>query len=215
MKAWGEAELQEFALRTIVARRCQRAYLHDLRGGLQAMTTSFELLTRVATTSPFKPELFAKSTQYFKRAGDAHERLLEKSLEDICGFSDESASVDLHTIAADVGKFLQNDALARDIRLTMSGATAVPVAANRANLRLILLSMLTQGIDQSVSGSTLTLCVQESPRPGIDVGGITGEPQRGLANLLLPVARRWLARDGATIEPTTAADQSTGWSLRW
>ena len=40
--------LQDMALRSAVAQRCRLAFLHDMRGGLQSISSAFELLNRAA-----------------------------------------------------------------------------------------------------------------------------------------------------------------------
>jgi hypothetical protein len=215
MNSFGEAELQELALRAIVAQRCQRAYLHDLRGGLQAISTSVEVLTRVAGTTPLNTDLLAKSSHFFKRASAEHERTLGKSLDDICGTSEEVTTVELQGLVGEVERFLQNDALSKDINLNFAAAGAVSVVAKRSNVRLVVLSLLTQGIDQSIPGTSITLRVGASPRPTIEITGITGERQGLAVGLLLPVSQRLMALDGGSIEPTTNGGDSIGWTLRW
>lgn len=211
----GEAELQELALRAIVARRCQRAYLHDLRGGLQAISSSVELLTRVANTTPLNSDLLAKSTTFFKRASVEHERTLGRSLDDICGSSEERAILELCGLLGEVVRFLQNDALSKDVRFDLSVDEAVSVLAKRSNVRLVVLSLLTQGMDQSAPGTTIAVRVGAAPRPTVDITGITGDRQSRAVELLLPVSQRLMAMDGGTIEPISTGSKVTGWSLRW
>jgi hypothetical protein len=215
MNSLGEADLQELALRAIVAKRCQRAYLHDLRGGLQAISSSFELLSRAANANPVNTELLEKSTAFFKRASSEHERTLGRSLEDICGSSEERAPLELRGLLQDVLSFLQNDALSKDVKLALLADDAVSVAAHRSNVRLVVLSLLTQGMDQSIPGTTIALRLSGSPRPMLDIAGIGGDRQSVAFGLLLPVSERLMAMDGGTIEPRGNGNLLTGWILRW
>ena len=78
-----------------------------------------------------------------------------------------------------------------------------------------LRDLLTQGMDQSTPGTTLTLRVGASPRPTVDITGFTGVRQSAAVELLLPVSRRLMALDGGAIEPVSNGSDVTGWSLRW
>ena len=217
MNSFGEAELQELALRAIVAQRCQRAYLHDLRGGLQAISSSFELLSRAASAKPPNTELVEKSTTFFKRATLEHERTLGRSLVDICGSSEERGPLELRGLLQEVASFLQNDAFSKDVKLELLADDAVCVAANRSNVRLVVLSLLTQGMDQSVPGTTITIRLSASPRPTLDITGISGNGHSAEFGLLLPVSQRLMAMDGGVIESrgNGSGGSPTGWILRW
>ena len=215
MNSLSEAELQELALRAIVAQRCQRAYLHDLRGGLQALSSSFELLSRAANAKPPNAALVEKSTTFFKRASLEHERTLERSLIDICGSSEERAPLKLRGLLQEVVSFLQNDALSKDVKLVLSADDVVSVAANRSNVRLVVLSLLTQGMDQSVPGTTITIRLSASPRPTLDITGISGNGHSAEFGVFLPVSQRLMAMDGGMIESRGSGSGPTGWILRW
>ena len=215
MNSFGEAELQELALRAIVAQRCQRAYLHDLRGGLQAIASSVELLSRAATAKPINSELVEKSTTFFKRASAEHERTLGRSLDDICGSSEERLALELRGLLQELVSFLQNDAVSKDVKLDLLTDDVVTVEAHRANVRLVVLSLLTQGIDQSAPGMAIALRLSASPRPTLDINGISGDRRSAAFSLLLAVSQRLMAMDGGTIEPRDNGSGSTGWILRW
>ena len=111
--------------------------------------------------------------------------------------------------------FLQNDALSKDVKLVLSADDVVSVAANRSNVRLVVLSLLTQGMDQSVPGTTITIRLSASPRPTLDITGISGNGHSAEFGVLLPVSQRLMAMDGGMIESRGSGSGPTGWILRW
>ena len=138
-----------------------------------------------------------------------------RSLEDICGGSAVSTRVELRGLLDEVAKFLQHDALAKNIKIVIAGDETVVVSARRSNLRLIILSLVTQGLDQAAPGSTITLRATASPPLTLEITGVCTDEQAATVRLLLPVTQRLMALDGGVIEPHTGSLAGSGWTLRW
>jgi len=50
-------DVLDAAVQTLINERCRRAYMHDMRGGLQAIYSSLELLARSAKHAAQNPAL--------------------------------------------------------------------------------------------------------------------------------------------------------------
>jgi len=150
--------LIEDTLRGFLARRCRRAYLHDLRNGLQGIHGGVDALTRAARKTTSVP--LEQLTQFVQQAITNHERGLERVLD---GFAPESAgpaAVVLNDLIFDVIKFVTNDAARNGARLKMNVAEALSVVVAAAKLRLILLGLLIDAIDALPSGGDIVISAQ-------------------------------------------------------
>ncbi len=188
--------LQDLALRSAVVQRCRQAFLHDMRGGLQSISSAFELLNRAANAAPFNQALAGKASEFFRRAIDSHERLLDASLEDICGGSPAPGTMQLESIADLALRFLQNDAAARQVNLRAAAMEPVSVHGNAMNLRLLLLALLTHAIDLAPAGSAIDLGVERSPRAAVVVSAPAWMAPGSAFEFICTVGRRWLSLDG-------------------
>lgn len=203
--------LQDMALRSAVAQRCRLAFLHDMRGGLQSISSAFELLNRAANAAPFNQALAGKASEFFRRAVDSHERALDASLEDICGGSPAREAMQLESIAGLSLKFLQNDAAARQVSLRPAALEPVSVHGNATNLRLLLLALLTHAIDLAPAGSLIELGVECSPRAAVVVSAPAWTAPGSAFEFICTVGHRWLSLDGgALVQPGPSRVE-----LRW
>jgi hypothetical protein len=69
MTTWQVDDVLDGAVQTLINERCRRAYIHDMRGSLQAIYTSFEVLARSAKNElQNNPTLIEKASSMAKRA---------------------------------------------------------------------------------------------------------------------------------------------------
>lgn len=202
--------MQELALRSVVARRCRRAYLHEMRCGLQPIASSFELLHRAANAAPFNQALAAKASEFFRRSVDTHERLLEEVLGDICGDVAQRTPVELESFTGQALRFLQNDAAARQVSLQPAASEPVVVQTCGPDLRLLLLALLTHAIDHAAPGESIRVGVERLPRTAVVMAAPRWAAGSGEFRLIRTVGSRLMSVDGGTFNvPDDAAERLT------
>jgi signal transduction histidine kinase len=208
-----DERMQKLALRSMVAHRCRRAYLHEIRGGIQPIASSFELLHRAANAAPFNQALAAKASEFFRRAVDGHERVVQETLGDICGEVAPRAPVDLEDFTGQALRFLQNDAATRQVSLQPAASEPVVVQACGPDLRLLVLALLTHAIDHAAPGDSIRAGVQRLPRAAVVMAAPRWAADSGAFRLIRTVGSRLMAVDGGTFDaPDGPAERVT---LSW
>lgn len=208
-----DERMQELALRNVVAHRCRRAYLHEIRGGIQPIASSFELLHRAANAAPFNQALAAKASEFFRRAVDTHERVVEETLGDICGDVVQRAPVDLENFTAQALRFLQNDAAARQVSLQPAVTEPVVVQTSGPDLRLLLFALLTHAIDHAAPGESIRVSVERLPRAAVVMAAPRWAADSGMFRLIRMVGSRLMSVDGGAFN---VPDGATGrLTLSW
>ena len=96
--------------------RCRRAYLHDLRGGLQAISGAFELLARLARTGRSDPALVDRASAIARSALANHEGAIVEMLKQVVPAEEPTGTVDFGELIDETLQFLRND-----IALSKSG----------------------------------------------------------------------------------------------
>jgi signal transduction histidine kinase len=202
-------DLLDGACQTLINERCRPAYVHDLRGGLQAVYSSFELLARAAQQGAVNATLIEKASALAKRAMASHERVMLQIIDRLTVSEDAPEVVNVANLIEEVQKFLRNDASSRDIRISVTGDKDVQVSAPLNKLRSLMLGLVTLSIDASPAGAELQIdvsrvreeaCVSLSGE--LSVGDVPSaeallrdaqilvEPR----DLILGAARRWLEK---------------------
>ena len=199
MEQFDSDYLQELALRSAVAQRCRGAFLHDMRGGLQSIASAFELLNRAANAAPFNQALAGKASEFFRRALDSHERVLDESLAEICGGAAAVESVQLDVITTQSLKFLQNDAAVRHLSLRPAEMQAVAVPGRASNLRLLLLALLTHAVDHTPPDSVIDVSVVRLPRVTLAISSPAWLTTGDGLEFICAVGRRWLSASGGSL----------------
>ena len=218
-------DVLDAAVQTLINDRCRRAYIHDVRGGLQAIYTSFEALTRSAKNGAQNTALIEGASSLAKRAIANHEQGLIDIVNQVTGHDVATESVDLGRLIQEAQQFLRNDALSGGISLRLSGAQNVAVLAQRNRLRSLILGLLAVGIDGLTAGAELHVeLLLEGPfavlelhselvygafRDPVDLlcrEPVGLEPQQ----LVLDYARRWIAARGGRVEIHSPIGGQTG-----
>jgi C4-dicarboxylate-specific signal transduction histidine kinase len=140
------AEIRELTLQAVLSEKYRQAYLHDLRGGLQAIRNSLELLARTLKTAA-EPAVVEKASEFAKRALAGHERAIEQTVDHMILRDEPAAPVDLAALLRELLGFLQNEITARGMPVNFPDSGSMTVHAQRGRLRLVLLGLLTTAID--------------------------------------------------------------------
>ncbi len=207
------ADLYEAAARATINERCAPAYLHDIRGSMQALFSALELLGRSAKSGCANPERVELACALARRAINHHEKSTLEALQILTLQRADSVTFDFGALVAEVVHFLRNDAGNRDILISVAETVGFSVLAERAKLRTLLVGLLTAAIDTMPPGSTLTLSVYQRDGDAIvfigsNAGYETHEtrdwcrPPHGLAanELTLWFAHRYLRANGGRLE---------------
>jgi hypothetical protein len=216
--AVGLVNILEAAVHDRIGALCRQAYVHELRGGLQAIHSSMELMARAAGV-PENPSLARKASEFAKRAIATHEGAIVRVLDEILAqqHDDGPQPVDLGALARDCGNFLQNPAAARGVRLLLEAEEGLIIQARRQKLRTSILGVILSALRGLTDGSTLRVAGLRRDRDimlrfegaGCDALSIP-EPvalvSADLDALIVPVARRVIEADGGRLwrEPDAA-----------
>lgn len=152
--------LMEDALRGYLCRRCKRAYAHDMRNGLQGIQAGLDALARAAR--PNKPSAvpLEQLTHFVQQAITNHEHGLERVLESVAPEEFEPVPVKIRELFADLVRFLSTDAARNRVRIKVDMGDDIAALAAIARLRLILLGLLTHGIDTLASGGEIAITAE-------------------------------------------------------
>ncbi len=158
------SHLLEADLHARVSTRCRRAYLHDLRDGLQAISGAVDLLARSAAAGGENRPLIERAGDLSRRALAAHEASIACLLEDLLFPADASMPVAVGDLIQESIKFLRNDAAAKEIAIRFNRAFEATVNTPRRKLRLMLLGVLTAAIDRLPAGEEIRVALQRVDR---------------------------------------------------
>jgi hypothetical protein len=226
MHTWQAGDVLDAAVQTLINERCHRAYIHDMRGGLQAVYSSLEVLARSAKHGTPNTVLIENASSIAKRAMANHEQALVDIVNQVTGPDDAPAVVNLGTLVKQAQQFLRNDALSKGIKLSLSGSEDLLVFSQRNKLRSLILGLYALGIDGLPTGADLQ--VELSPVDGYALlelrSALTYEDIREAEDLLchepvdlrpqelvLGFARRWISANGGRVEiHSAAAGRQTG-----
>jgi hypothetical protein len=223
---WQAGDVLDAAVQTLINERCHRAYIHDMRGGLQAVYSSLEVLARSAKHGTPNTVLIDNASSIAKRAMANHEQALVDIVNQVTGPDDAPAVVNLATLVKQAQQFLRNDALSKGIKLSLSGSEDLLVFSQRNKLRSLILGLFALGIDGLPTGADLQ--VELSPVDGCALlelrSALTYDDIREAEDLLchepvdlrpqemvLGFARRWITANGGRVEiHSPAGGQHTG-----
>jgi signal transduction histidine kinase len=223
MDTWQVGDVLEAAVQTLINDRCRRAYMHDMRGGLQALFTSVEMLARSAKYGAQNAALIDNAASIAKRAMAHHEQALIDIVNQVTGPVEAAAVVNLAGLIKDAQHFLRNDALCKGITLSWSGSENVLVFSQRNKLRSLILGLLTLGIDALPEGEGLHVELTRAEnfallelRSALTYNAIREadellchervQPQE----LVLGFARQWIMANGGRVELHSPAGEQTG-----
>jgi len=159
-------DLYEAAARATINERCAPAYLHDVRGSLQALFGALELLGRSARAGGGDLARVEKACDLARRAISRHEKSTIDALQALTSQQSIATVVDFGALIRDVVRFLRNDATDKAIRITVASSQGLNVWADRAKLQTLLAGLLTAAIDETRIGGELPISID---RVGDDV----------------------------------------------
>ena len=215
MNSLQAGDVLDAAVQTLINERCRRAYMHDLRGGLQALYSSVELLARSARHAAQNPALIDGATSIAKRAMANYEQSMVAIVNQVTGPDEAPVILNLSALVKQAQQFLRNDALGKEITLALSGRDDLRVLSEPNKLRSLILGLLALSIDASPTGAGLQ--VELSCADGFAVlelrSHLTYETIRGAEELLcrepvnlkpqemvLGFARQWITANGGHVE---------------
>jgi signal transduction histidine kinase len=221
-------DVLDAAVQTLINERCRRAYMHDMRGGLQAIYSSLELLARSAKHAAQNPALIDGAATIAKRAMANHEQSMVAIVNQVTGPGEAPVVLNLSTLVQQAQQFLRNDALSKEITLGVSGRDDLQVLSEPNKLRSLILGLVALSIDASPAGADLQ--VELSCADGFAVvelrSHLTYDAIREAQDLLcreplnlkpqdlvLGYARRWLMANGGRVEIPCASGTPAGLRL--
>jgi signal transduction histidine kinase len=198
--------------------------MHDMRGGLQALYSSIELLARSAKNGTQNPALVDSAASLAKRAMANHDQSVGDIVNQVTGPDGAPLILNLADLVRQSQHFLRNDASARNITVRFSGPEELLVLSERNKLRSMLLGLLAAGIDALPSGADLHLELSRvDPYAVLELRStLTYDAIReaqemfcqapvnlGFQELVLGSARRWIKLNGGRMEISPCADGNT------
>ena len=226
MKTLNPDDLINAAANSVIADRCRAAYLHDIRGTLQALHGAVELLGRAVQSAESTDAMRDRAASIARRALAAHDSEMVEVLNQITARDDPAARLDLRELLPQILRFLGNDAASKDVSFELSATAAVPVVADRIRLRFLLQGLIANTLDTLPRGAVLRILVGrdgETAHVEMHSAGVVAasevSPQRtaSLADaddpdtdvsaleLAVTAARRWIAAQGGRLEATSVA----------
>jgi signal transduction histidine kinase len=224
MHNWQAGDVLDAAVQTMINERCRQAYMHDMRGGLQAIYSSIELLARSAKNGAQNPALVDSAASLAKRAMANHDQSVGDIVNQVTGPDGAPAILNLADLVRQSRHFLRNDALARSITVSLSGPEEMLVLSERNKLRSMLLGLLAACIDALPPGADLHLELSCADRYAVLElrSTLTYEVIReaqeifcrepvnlGFQELVLGSARRWIMSNGGRMEISPSTDGNT------
>lgn len=201
----------ELTLHAMLSEKYRQAYLHDMRGGLQAIRNSLELLARTMKTADANPAVAEKAADLAKRALAGHEKALEQTVDHLIPRDEPAVAVDLAALLRELLGFLQNTIAARGLPVHFTDAGNISVSAQPGRLRLVLLALLSSAIDFPAKLTALNVTLRREANdvylelPGGDaferVDAAPGDTEWGTEErrLTWSVSRQFLEANGGSL----------------
>jgi signal transduction histidine kinase len=207
-------DLYEAAARATINERCAPAFLHDVRGSLQALFGALELLGRSAKSGGGDLARVEKACDLARRAISRHEKSTIDTLHVLTSQQSAAGMVDVGALTRDVVHILRNEAGNKSVRVTVASSDDLIVWADRAKLQTLLAGLLTAAIDETPAGAELPVSIT---RVGNEVAVLIGshagydaihaQPDFSLSpnprfqpkDLTLLFAQRFLATNGGRL----------------
>ena len=220
MNSMASIDMLEAAAYALVSARCRPSYLHDIRGGLQALHSGVELLVRVAQSPAPDPVLAGKAAGLARNALVKHEKALVDLLDQMAPRREAVAAINVGEMLADVLRFLRNEAATKSITFRFEATQDILVLAHAHRFRLLMLGLCVTLIDELAGGSSVEITAAKSDRYAvIEIISILPNPAiptleqsplgTGLAcslrELLLFLTQAWASEHGGRLELEVAA----------
>ena len=155
-------DVLDAAAKTLANERCLHAYIHDMRGGLQAIYSSVELLARSAKLNTTNAALIDGAASIAKRALEHHEKTIVAILNQMSRTKETPKAVNLAAVIKETQQFLRNDTLNKSITIRVSGGEDLFVLSDHNALRSQISGVLVMAIDALPSGAELNIELSNS-----------------------------------------------------
>lgn len=194
------------AARALIAERCQRTYLHEIRGGLQALSGAVELLTRLARSGDGDGAVVDRAALIAKRALTNHESAMVDMVKQMAGASERAERVDLGLMVDDIVRFLRNDMAARQVEARLEKGPEVCLEIDRNALRFLLIGLFTERIDAAPGGELSVRVERRDGEAVLELRSRAGPgPDPAAADRILELLRHWTAAHGGRLEQRSDA----------
>jgi len=197
-----------------VGARCRHAHLHDIRGELQTLQSSLELLARSARNAGENIALAEKATALARRALASHEKSLVDYVNRMTPHEEAAVPIEVRDMVNRALGILRNDAANKSITFKVESGAELRIRAQPYRAELLILGLLAMTIDELSAGSVVKVLIQARDShvvleiqsdlicPAIRApedlwcGAIPVSP----LELLLGVTSRWAAANGGRVE---------------
>jgi signal transduction histidine kinase len=149
-------DLLSAAARATINEQAAMAYLHDVRGSMQALFGAFELLARSAKAGSDTTRL-EKVCDLAKRAINNHEKSTIEMLDLLTLRQIETAAVDVGAMLSEVAHFLRQAAAAKEAKLLVSAEPDLYVETESTKLQTLLVGLISEAIEDTPAGAELRL----------------------------------------------------------
>ncbi len=223
MKTITSNDMLEAAAYALVSERCRVSYVHDIRGGLQALYGGLELLSRAAK-NPGNGFLADKAAGLARSALAKHEKSLVDLVDQLTPRQEAAVPVNVGELLGDILRFIRNDVANKSITFRLHSEREIVVLAEAHKIRLLLLGLsitLSDGLD---AGTVVSVSVTRSghyalieyasviPSPTVphlaEIWGSTN-PVSSPRELLLSLSQAWASANGGRLELAAEAAGST------
>jgi hypothetical protein len=219
MKAIPCITMLEAAAYALVSERCRLSYLHDARGGLQALYSAVELLVRAAKDPGGNPALAEKAAVLARRAVQKQEKSLVELLNQTTPQSEIASTVNVADLVSDILRFIRNDAASKSIAFRLEAAGDVLILAQPLKFRLLILGLCSTLTDGLAPGSVVGVAVARADpealvefRSAVSCAAVNPEdlwnPAGAMASaceLLMALTQHWAAANGGRLALCTEA----------
>jgi signal transduction histidine kinase len=217
-------DLYEAAARATINERCALAYLHDVRGSMQALFSALELLGRSAKSGNDNAARVERAYDLARRAISHHEKSTLGVLRLLTLQHAEAAVVDPDVLVREVVHFLRNEAATREVTVTISSVTGLGISTELARFHTLLVGLVTAAIDATPAGAELPVSIGRRENYAvISIGSDAGyggipeaqepwcPPRKRLhqRELTLLFARQFMAANGGRLEIHSDAPRGT------
>jgi signal transduction histidine kinase len=222
MKTLNPDDLINAAANSVIADRCRAAYLHDIRGTLQALHGAVELLGRAVQSAEATASMRDRAASIARRALAAHDSGMVDMLNQITARDDPAVPLELGELVTQILRFLGNDAASRQVSFELSASAAVPVIADRIRLRFLLQGLIANTLDTLPRGGVLRILLGRDgdsahlelqpagTSTALDAPAAVPEPRTtdpdsevSALELAVTATRRWIAAQGGRLEATS------------
>jgi hypothetical protein len=190
--------VSEAALHGFMMQRCERAYIHELRDGLQGIAVSIDALSRLAEGKGSSSVSSERIVALAKRALQTHDQGIGTVVKQLILQRDERSVVELNSLLRQIATLLRNDAAARDVSIRVE-CGSLHGMARASRMRLVLLCVAVNAID-AMHGGELAIAATET----VSGDGVT-------LQFALPIEK--ISHKDAWIATFDASTKNQSWML--